>query len=172
MVISPFKGSKWIHCLLGGTSILFWFVSRNSKGSDISFLLQVPSIYLPSWNIVTGPTPTVNTLGSVVASSLYKGPWITTTVGACKISSYPSLVIKLWATASVLGAYPSAINLLYWSASSFQITVVFSLYFRVTLLAPKDQLFWLVPKLYIGLTSWLKKNPLPVSYTHLTLPTM
>ena len=76
----------------------------------------------------TGPTPTVKTLGRVVASSTYIGPWITTMVSLCNISSYPSLVIKLWATASsFLSEYPSMINLEYCVPSSFHTIVVNSL---------------------------------------------
>ena len=65
MVISPFSGSICIHCLLGGTSFYFDLYQEIQKDQMYHFL-HVPSIYLP-WKIVTGPTPTVKTLGRVVA---------------------------------------------------------------------------------------------------------
>ena len=70
MVISPFNGNICIHCLLGGISIGSCLESINSNGSAMSLRLHVPSMYLPSLKIVTGPTPTVRTLGKVVTSSL------------------------------------------------------------------------------------------------------
>ena len=70
MIISPFNGNMCNHCLLGGTSIGSWLASINSNGSVISLRLHVPSMYFPPLNIVTGPTPTVKTLGKVVTSSL------------------------------------------------------------------------------------------------------
>ena len=45
-------------------------VSLNSNGSVMSLRLHEPSMYFPSLKIVTGPTPTVRTLGKVVTSSL------------------------------------------------------------------------------------------------------
>ena len=67
---TPSNGRTCTHCVLGGTWIWSWLSSNKSNDLLTSFLLQVPLTKFPILNICTGPTPTVNKLGNVVASSI------------------------------------------------------------------------------------------------------
>ena len=83
---SPSFGRICTHWVLGGICTSSPFKSDMIKASFISPRLHVPSMYDPLLNTYADPTPTVRTLGSVVAGSLYKGPCKTTIVWDCKIS--------------------------------------------------------------------------------------